>query len=64
MNLWSYILQSTEPGLGNTAMLVIFISIFGMIGGIALVVLPREFAKIGRRSLVLTIKRSGERSVN
>ena len=45
MNFWSFIFQSAGPSLSSTAVLAIFISIFGMIAGVALVVLPKEFAK-------------------
>lgn len=45
MNFWSYIIQSAGPILGSRDMFVIFLSIFGIIGGIALIVLPKEFAK-------------------
>lgn len=45
MNFWSLIFQSAGPSLSRIAVLAIFISIFGMVAGIALVVLPKEFAK-------------------
>jgi uncharacterized membrane protein SpoIIM required for sporulation len=57
MNFWQYILQPTGPSLGPAAMLAIIASMFGVIGGIALVVLPQEFAN---RSAKPTSKQSGK----
>lgn len=45
MNIWAYLMSSTGAILGPVAVLVLIVSAFVGIGGIALVVVPREFAR-------------------
>ncbi len=46
MNFWQYILQPTNASLGPMAMAALLVSVLGLILGIALIVLPREFAQL------------------
>lgn len=55
MNVWEYISTSTGASLSPTAILTIIVSAFLAIGGIALIVVPKEFAN-------WPIKRTGQRS--
>lgn len=45
MNFWQYILEPTGASFGPIAVLTILVSAFMAIGGISLVVLPKEFAR-------------------
>ena len=46
MNIWQYILRSTPASLGPVAIAMIFASVFGIILGIALMVLPKELTHL------------------
>jgi hypothetical protein len=46
MNLWEYILTPAGPSLGPVATLTIIASVFVALGGIALVVVPKELAHL------------------
>ena len=61
MNFWSNLIQSAGPTLGPRDLLVIFLSLFGIVGGIALIVLPKEFAKNRAQRTGADLKEVGRR---